>query len=70
PTASPSPSGQSAASLNCQLAVYQVGFDTQQSGMSRIATIGQDPSQEYLWVVGGCENRSLPCMGGRSLVVG
>lgn len=31
-----------------------VSIYTPQSGMTRIATIGQDPGQEYLWVVGGC----------------
>jgi hypothetical protein len=31
-----------------------VSIYTPQSGMTTIATIGQDPGQEYLWVVGGC----------------
>jgi hypothetical protein len=32
-----------------------VSIYTPQSGMTRMATIGQDPSQENLWVAGGCE---------------
>lgn len=32
-----------------------VSIYTPQSGMTKMATIGQDPSQENLWVVGGCE---------------